>query len=265
MKGHIERRYKNSYTLVFDIGKDPATGKRRQQSVSVKGTKAEAQAKLRELLRQVDTGSFLKPRKTTLAEFLERWLTDYKSNLSQRAFERYEGIIKSRLIPDLGNIPLMQLRPEHIQKHYTEQLDHGLSAGTVRYHHVVLHVALKTAVKWGLLSRNPADAVSPPKSRRAEMQTWDEDEINRFLEVAKSTPYHVLFYTAVYTGMRRSELLGLRWQDVDFIFEQISVNRGLHQLRNGSYIYADPKSTKSRRTIKLTPSNNLLLQAQGFD
>jgi integrase len=153
----------------------------------------------------------------------------------------------------------MQLRPEHIQKHYTDTLKDGLSAGTVRYHHAVLHIALQTAVKWGLVSRNVADAVSPPPARRSEMQIWDEDDIYRFLEVVKDTPYYALFYTALFTGMRRSELLALRWQDVDFILSQIYVNRGLHHLKDGSYIFTEPKSAKSRRTIALPPSVTLLL------
>lgn len=164
------------------------------------------------------------------------------------------------LIPSLGGIQLAQLRPEHLQKHYADRLKAGLSTGTVRYYHAVMHKALSTAVKWGLLARNVADALDVPRVRRAEMQTWDEVEVNHFLEAAKETPYHVLFYTAIFTGMRRSELLGLRWQEVDLIFGQISVTRGLHQLRNGGYVVTEPKSVKSRRTIALPPSLALLLQ-----
>lgn len=133
-------------------------------------------------------------------------------------------------------------------------LNDGLSGGTVRYHHAVLHVALQTAVKWGLVSRNVADAVSPPPVRRKEMQTWNEDDITRFLEAVKGTSYYALFYTALFTGMRRSELLALRWCDVDFMLSQVYVSRSLHRLKDGSYIFTEPKSAKSRRTIALPPS-----------
>jgi len=92
------------------------------------------------------------------------------------------------------------------------------------------------------------------------MQTWDEYEINRFLETAKSSPYYALFHTALFTGMRRSELLGLQWQGIDFIFSQIYVNRSLHHLKNGSYVFTQPKSAKSRRTIALSPSAILTLK-----
>lgn len=261
MRGHIVKRYNRSYTVVLNLGTDPVTGKRKQQWVSVKGTKKEAEKRLAELLNQIDTGGFVRPGKTTLAQYLQKWLSDYaKPNLSPRGFERYEGIVRQYLIPGLGNIPLTLLRPEHLQKHYTAKLNDGFSATTVRYHHAVLHVALQTAVKWRLVSRNVADAVDPPRARRTEMQTWDEEDITRFLELAKDTPYYALFYTALFTGMRRSELLALRWQDVDFIFSQICINRSLHQLRDGSYIFTQPKSSKSRRTIALPPSAVLILK-----
>ena len=261
MRGHIVKRGKNSWTVVVSLGRDPETGKRKQQWQGVKGTKKEAEKRLAELLHQLDTGTFVKLGKTTLAEFLERWLKDYAwPNLSPRGFERYRDIVRGHLIPAFGSIPLTRLRPEHIQRHYTAMLDGGLSARTVRYHHAVLHVALQTALRWGLVSRNVADAVSSPPVRRTEMQTWGEYDIHRFLEAAKDTPYYALFYTALFTGMRRSELLGLRWQDVDFLLSQACVSRSLHHLKDGSYIFTEPKSVRSRRTIALPPSAVLVLK-----
>jgi len=92
------------------------------------------------------------------------------------------------------------------------------------------------------------------------MQTWDEYDITRFLEAAKDSPYYALFYTALYTGMRRSELLGLKWSDVDFILSQVYINRSLHHLKDGSYVFTQPKSARSRRTIALPPSAILTLR-----
>ena len=261
MRGHITKRGKDSYTIVLNLGRDPETGKRKQQWISIKGTKKDAERRLSELLIQLDNGTYIKPGKSTLAEFLKLWLRDYaKPNLSPRGFERYESIVRVHLTPGLGNIPLTKLRPEHIQKYYTHKLNTSLSATTVRYHHVVLHIALKTAVKWGLVVRNATDAVDPPRTRNTEINTWDEDEIIHFLNTAKDTLYYALFHTALFTGMRRSELLALRWQDVDFIYSQISVSRGLHHLNDGSYIFTQPKSVKSQRTIALSPSAILVLK-----
>jgi len=261
VRGSIIKRYKSSYTIVLNLGIDPTSGKRKQEWISVKGTKKDAEKKLAELLHQLDNGTFIKPGKTTVAEFLEKWLSDYaQPKLSPRAFERYESIVRVHLIPGLGNIPLTQLKPEHLQRLYATKLVDGLSARTVRYLHTVLHKALQTAMKWGRVSRNVADGVDVPRARRTEMQTWDEDDITRFLEAIRKTPYFALFHTALFTGMRRSELLALRWCDVDFIYSQIYVTRSLHHLRDGSYVFTQPKSDSSRRNIALSPSAILVLQ-----
>ncbi|MFO7773513.1 MAG: site-specific integrase [Dehalococcoidia bacterium] len=258
MRGHIKKRGKGSYSVVVSLGRDPTTGKYKSQWVTVKGTKKDAERRLSELLNQLDNGTFIKPGKVTIAEYLERWLSEYaKPNLSPRGFERYAGIIRRYLIPEMGNMQLIQLKPEHIQKHYAAMQSKGLSAGTVRYHHAVIHKALQTALKWGLLSRNAADGVDAPRSRRNDMHTWDDFEVRQFLEAAKDSPYYALFHTALFTGMRRSELLALQWRDIHL--HQIYVNRSLHHLRDGSYVFTQPKSAKSRRTIALSPSSVLTL------
>ena len=238
MRGHISQRSKGSWTLFVDVGRDPESGKRKQETMTVRGTKKDAERELRAVLTRIEGGIYIKPAKLTVGEYLEQWLKDYaKQNISPRSFERYQGIIQRYLTPAFGRLQLIQLRPQHLQKHYTEILNSGLNPTTVRYHHAVIHVALQTAVKWGLVSRNVADAVEPPRKRRTEMQTWNEDDINRFLETVRDTQYYALFYTVLFTGMRRSELLALTWGDIDFIFSQVHVSRSLHHLKDGSYIF----------------------------
>lgn len=261
MRGHIVKRYKDSYTIVIDLGIDPATGKRKQQWVSVKGTKKDAEQRLAELLHQIDMGTFMKRGKTTLASYLGQWLKDYAfPNLAPRTAEVYEYIARVHLIPSLGHVLLTQLKPQHLQKYYSDKLSHGrcdgkggLNPKSVRNHHMALHCALQTAVKWGLLQRNPADAADPPRFQKAEMQIWDEDEIRGFLEAAKNSPYYPIFYLALFTGLRRSELLALRWQDVDFIYCQLYVSRSMHHLKTGEIVYKNPKSAKGNRTVALSP------------
>jgi integrase len=268
VRGHITKRGKNSYTIVLNLGIDPQTGKRKQQWVSIRGTKKDAEKRLAELLHQLDAGTFMRPTKTTLAEYLERWLKDYAwPNLAPGTAEGYEHIMRRHFIPALGNMTLVQLKPEHLQKYYSQKMINGrcnnsggLSAQTIRHHHTALHKALQTAVEWGLLSRNTADALSPPRVQHPEMRIWGEDEITRFLRTAENTPYYVLFYLALFTGMRRCELLALRWQDVDLIMNQVYVNHGLHILRGGKVIFRSPKTAKGRRTIALPPSAVILLK-----
>jgi len=265
MRGSIvKRELKNegtAYYIVLEIGKDPKTGKRKQQWITVKGTKRDAERKLRDLLYQLDIGEFVKPTKITVSEYLQSWLDDYgRAKLSPRSLERYAGIVQKYFLPEFGNVRLVQLRPEHLQDHYTAMLDKGLSARTIRYHQAVIHKALETAVKRKLLGRNVADAVDLPRVRHREMNAWTGSEAGYFLKVAKDTPYYALFFTALYTGMRRSELLGLKWQDIDFVYSRISIKRGLHHLKSGKYIFTELKSETSRRKIGLPPPLNLILK-----
>lgn len=268
MRGHIIKRYKDSYTVVLNLGIDPATGKRKQQWVTVKGTKKDAEKKLAELLHQLDTGAFMKPGKTTVKDFLERWLDDYaRPNLAPRTVEGYEHICTRHLIPSLGNVTLAQLKPEHIQKYLSLKLTNGrcdgrgaLSPRTLRHHYITLHTALETAVKWGLILRNPSDAISPPRFQRTQWHTLNEDDIRVVLQEAKSTPYYAFFFLALFTGMRRSELLALRWCDIDLLMCQIYITRTLHHLRNGDTIIKAPKTARGSRMVSLSPSAALMLR-----
>jgi len=240
---------------------DPATGKRKQQWIAVRGTKKDAEKRLAELLHQLDSGTFIKPGKTTVAEYLRKWLEDYcRANLAPRTTEGYESIVRCHLIPSLGKIPLTQLKPEHVQSVYSKGLSDGLSHRTIRYIHATLHKSLQTAVKLGMLVRNPTDAVELPRAQHPEMRTMNESDIHIFLEFAKSTPYYALFFMALFTGMRRSELLALRWSDVDLILCQLYVTRALHQLQDGSLIIRQPKTAKGRRLISLSQSTAITLE-----
>ncbi|MDD5094758.1 MAG: site-specific integrase [Dehalococcoidia bacterium] len=253
-RGHLVKRGKESWSIVLNLGTDQ-NGQRKQQWVSIKGSKKDAEKKLSEMLHQLDMGTFVRPGKLTLAEFLDHWLRDYaKPNLTAKSYERYESICRVHLVPSLGKTPLTQLRPDAIQKLYASKLADGLAPRSVKYIHTVLHCALESALKWGLLARNPAHSTTPPRATRPDMQTWGGDEIGQFLEAAKKTQYHALFYLALYSGARRSELLSLRWQDVDLLLGQIYISRTLHHLRDGGYVFSEPKSAKSRRTVALPPS-----------
>lgn len=137
---------------------------------------------------------------------------------------------------------LTALRPEHLQKYYSDRLPSGLSPQTIRHHHTLIHKALQTSLEWGLLTPNVADSVKPPRVQTKDMQIRNVDEIDKFLQASKDTPYYALFHLALFTSMRKSELLALRWQDVDFILAEISVNRAVHQLKVNSHVFKIPKT-----------------------
>ncbi|MFC2033679.1 tyrosine-type recombinase/integrase, partial [Chloroflexota bacterium] len=141
--------------------------------------------------------------------------------------ELYSYICNKHVIPTLGSILLFEIKPQHLQRLYADKLASGLSGRTVQIIHVTLHKALKNAVKTGQLIRNVADAVDSPKIQRREMRVMSETDLHIFLEYAKDTPNYALFYTSLFTGMRRAELLALRWSDVDLELCQISVTRSM--------------------------------------
>ena len=190
MRGHITKRGKESYSIKVSLGKDNVTGKYRYQWLTVRGSKKDAEKRLAEVLYQLDTGAYIQAGKVTVAEYLDRWLNEYaKTNLSPRTAEGYEKIIEGCFKPAIGGVILTSLRPEHLQKIYSQELKKGLSPQTVRHHHTMMHKALRDGVEWGLLARNVADAVKPPRVQRVEMQTWDEYEVNCFLDAVKNSQY----------------------------------------------------------------------------
>lgn len=181
MRGSIKWQSDNSYRVRVSIGKDPTTGKYVSHFETVKGNKKDAERRLREVLIEVDKGSFTKPGKITLGNYLIQWLQDYvKPNLSPRTYQGYEYIIRFHIVPIIGNIPLIALKPEHLQHYYAGKLStikkNGkgkLSNLSVRHQAMLLHKALKMACQLGLLQRNVADNVVIPIAKRTEIQTWD--------------------------------------------------------------------------------------------
>jgi len=261
MKGHI-RKHRDSWAIIVELPSDPQTGKRRQKWVTLKGTRKDAETKLSELLHQVNTGSFSRPgKKLTVENFLTQWLNDYAAiNVRPLTNQSYEHWIKKQIIPAIGGVLLSRLQPSHLQTFYRKALETGridgkggLSPRSVVHIHRILHDALSYAVQCKLLSCNIADTIKPPKARHKEMRTLDSVGVSKLLEASKDTVYYPIFHLAVYTGMRRSELLGLRWRAVDLDTATVSVTQVLHHLRDGSIQFQEPKSQKGKRQIALSP------------
>jgi integrase len=267
MKGYMVQRG-NGFRLMVYLGRDLVTGKKQYKTETVKGTKREAQRRLAQMVTEVDRGITIKPKKMTVREYLLQWLEDYaKVNVRPRTHERYEEICRLHLIPALGAITLTALQPSHIQNHYAKAQKEGrydgkggLSKRTIHHHHRILFEALKHAVKQGFVARNVAEAVTPPRPDHVEMNTLSREGLNALLQLAQETPYYALFYTAAYTGCRRSELLALRWDRVDLDFGFMEVVESLHQLHNGEITFKPPKSQRSRRRIALSPSLAIVLR-----
>ncbi|MDO9333180.1 MAG: tyrosine-type recombinase/integrase [Dehalococcoidales bacterium] len=233
---------------------------KRQMVTKTAPSRRQAEKLKTELLAEVDKGTFIKPSKLTVQAHLEQWLDGYvRSTVSPRTHELYNYIAHKHLIPALGAIPLSQLRPQHIQTLYADKLQQGLSPRTVQLLHVTLHLALANALRTGILARNPLDGVDPPKVERHEMKTMTEDDISRFLNEARKGEYYSLFFCLLFTGMRRGEALSLRWNDVDLLGCQLSINRTM-QFLNNKVTFKTPKTASSRRQIALSPSTCVMLR-----
>jgi len=252
MRGSIRQRSKNSWELQIYTGAG-SDGKPRRHFETVRGLKADAQRRLRELLSSLDRGLYTRPGKLTVAEHLHNWLSGYVStNCSPRTLDGYQAIVDHHLVPDLGHILLKQLTPQIIGAYYGKACQ-KLSARTVHHQHRVLSQSLKHAVRQGLLGRNPAELVDPPRPRPKSMRTLDPSEVNMLLEAAEGSYYYPVIYTALSSGLRQAELLGLRWRDVELgVVPSISVNRVLYK-RRGTTEFREPKTARSRRLVAMTP------------
>ena len=267
MKGHIRQRAKGSWEITIDIGTDPSTGSRQRHFETIRGAKKDAQRRLVEVLASMEKGSYVRPMRLPVAQYLEQWLQTYvATNTAPKTAEGYRMVVRRHLVPALGNVSLAQLQPQHIQRYCADKLSHGrtdgkggLSKRSVLQHHRILSEALKHAVKQGLIGRNVADAVDPPRPEYKEMPTLDADELAQVLDAAQETPYYAPLYVKAYTGLRRGELLGLRWIDLNLDICSLSVVQTLQRL-GGEWVIRQPKSSKSRRRVELTPSVALFLR-----
>ena len=256
MKGSIRKKGKHSWQI--QVYEDGTEGKHRK-FITVHGKKSDAQKTLNELLVSLEKGIPITSGRLTVAEHLRGWLEGYvKTNCSQRTFDGYQSIIEKHLILELGSIQLKHLNPQAIQSYYGKACE-KLSTRTVHHQHRVLSQSLKYAVRQGYLGRNPCELVDPPSPIKKQMRTLTPNEVAVLLENASSNQFYPVIYTAVSTGLRQAELLGLRWRDIDLDLQSISVSRTLYK-RKGVCQFKEPKTAHSRRRVAMTPKLAVFLR-----
>ncbi len=251
--GSIKKKRDGVFLVSIFLGRD-ANGKRRYVAKQVNGTKKDAQTHLNNALREVDSGTFVEPTLLTVNTYLDRWLeTAARPRVSRRTADGYAALLKRYVREPLGQRRLDKLQPLDIQKVYGEIQARGLSARIVRHTHSALHNALKQAVKWGILSRNPSDLVELPKVPHKERRVLSPTEAADFLNAADALPHGLIFEVALLSGMRPEEYLALQWSDVCLTRGTAQVNRALVR-HKGSWTFEEPKTARSRRTIYLPAS-----------
>lgn len=251
----------------YTSGYDPGTGKQIQRSITGK-TQKEVALKLRQVTSEIDTGIYKEPSKLTVGEWLDIWIQDYLNDVKESSAHLYKENIRLYIKPALASVKLDALTTPNIQ-HFYNQLSKprgekpALSAKTIRNIHGILHKALQQAVAIGYLRFNPSDACSLPKVVHTQIKPLEETHIAAFLNEIQGHRHQILYTTALFTGMREGEILGLKWECVDFDHNTILVDKQLRrsQEKGGQYYFSPPKNNKAR-TITVAPSIMKLLRLQ---
>jgi integrase len=216
-------------------------------------TRKEVQEQLKTALYDQQQGKLMTAPRQTVQQFLTHWLEDvHKPAVRVRTYVRYEMQLRRHVLPALGGIQLSKLTVQHVQKFYSQTLQKGLSPQSVRLLHAMLHKAFDYAVRVDLLPRNVCDNVSLPRVEKRETRTLSLEQALRLIETVQGHRMEALFVLALVTGMRRGEIVGLKWSDVNLAEGVISVQRSLVELKGG-IIESKPKSTRGYRSILLPP------------
>jgi len=250
MKGHLRRKGRGSWQLSVDLPKrENEKRKRKYYSIHASG-KREAQKKANRILADLESSHYATADGITVGAFLGQWL-EQKTSLAPSTLIRYREIIRNHLVPALGCTALEKLRPIDISSYY-KTAQEVLSPTTVLHHHRVLSQALKTAMRWGMLSSNPAAMIDPPKQARKEFAVLNIQETLELVTGAKSSRFFPAILLGAYAGMRRGEILGLTWSNVDLDAARLSVLQSLEKDFDGGLRFKQPKTATSRRMIPLS-------------
>lgn len=258
-----------TWTAYWEDGKS-SDGRRRQGSKGGFRTKGEALKYLAEIQSAKQQGSYVQPAKVTLGQYLtESWLPAQEQRLRRSSLSDYRDRINNYVLPTLGGIPLQDLNAAHLDRLYADLLAHGgrrgqpLAPKTVRNVHAVISKALSAATRKRLVNRNVALDADPPKVRgpgEREMETWTPEELRLFLQGIAHHRLAPAYLLSASTGMRRGEVLGLRWRDIDLDNATVAIRQTLISVRY-EITLSEPKTARGHRTISLDPATVAVLRA----
>lgn len=271
MRGSVVQKPKKTgrWYVVLDLGSD-ASGQRQQRWHAGYRTKREAERGLTALLSAQDSGTYVTPQRITVGEYLtDRWLPAIEDTVRPTTFDGYRRIVRLYVVPSLGRVPLQALTPDQLSTLYRQLRASGglngkaLTPATVVRVHAAAHRAFRDAVNWGYVLRNPATAAMKPKQRSAgslEMRTWSAAELRSFLEYLREDRLYAAWRLAATTGMRRGEVLGLRWCDVDLGAGRVAVRQTITEA-GSKLVFGEPKTGRGKRNIALDAETVAALRA----
>ena len=247
-EGSIYERQDGRWEGAVHIGWE--NGKRIRK-FAIGHSRKEVADKLTKLVQARDEHRPIPNQREKLGPFLRRWLDETaRPTLRASTYVSYDDILRLHLIPGLGRIAIAKLTPDEVQRFLNAKLADGLSPRRVQYIHAVLRRALVTAERWGLVSRNVAKLVDPPRVVHHEITPFTPEQARAFLEANLEDRLHALYVTALGTGLRQGELLALRWDDVDLEVRRLRVRGSLARV-NSKLVILEPKTERSRRNVAL--------------
>ncbi|GEM04961.1 site-specific integrase [Halolactibacillus miurensis] len=256
---YIRKRGKTwSYTV--DTGIDPVNGRRRQKTTSGFKTKKEAELAAAKVESEVVDSSYVEVTKETFDKIAQEYFEVVaKNKMRESTYENRLSSYNNRIKDRLGKMKIKDIKPIHVQNFYNGLIEEQLTTSFVRTLHNLISSIFKYAHRYDYIKVNIMDKVDAPIPKAKEMHTWTLEEVNTFLELAKDYDTYIIYYLAIYTGMRRGEILGLRWKDIDFDNNKIHVTQNLVLVNNEMKIQ-EPKTKGSKRQIALTSAEMLELK-----
>ncbi|WP_053361932.1 site-specific integrase [Bacillus sp. FJAT-27251] len=244
------------YMVMLEVGNN---GKRKQKKKMGFKTKKEANTFLIEALNDINKGTYIEPSRILFSEFLEEWFKTKQISLGTQTKSVHKNYLYKYIIPSLGHIPLSQLKTIHINNFINEMNQRKYSPATIKKAVNIIKNSLEFGIDIEMINKNVAKKATLPKEIKNEMKVWNQEEVNKFLKVAKGSRYYPFFYLALMTGMRKGEILALRWKDIDLENMLLTINQTLTQ--DGKEFIAGAKTKASNRTMDLSESTVKILKA----
>ncbi|WP_042683150.1 site-specific integrase [Anaerosalibacter massiliensis] len=252
MAGSIEKRGKNKYRLTVSMGSGK-NRKRYRRTVECKN-KTQASKELAKFVAEIEGNNFIEPSKITFEMFSQKWIEDYaKLNLSPKTVFNYQSMLECNIFPMLGGMKLSEINPIHILGLYKCLKERELSDSYIMIHHILLKQLFESALGWKMINENPLINVKPPKTQKKEASFYNKEEAQQLVKALKHEPvkYQAIILIAMMGGLRKGEVLGLRWEDVDFKNNLIHIKKATQYLPDKGTHEKPTKTPSSIRTIAL--------------
>ncbi|MCF8002516.1 MAG: site-specific integrase [Halanaerobiales bacterium] len=255
---HLRKKGKKKWQIVLNVGINPKTGRKKRKTKIVNANKTKAKKVMHKLAQKYENEDYNSNINMTLEKYLNKWYKEYcLDNLAPKTYNDYKGVIDKHLIPALGSLKLQNIKAHHIIKYQSDKLKNGrirgeggLSKRSVQKHHRILSKALTDAeVTYEFIDSNPCRNVKAPSPDQPEINPFSKDEMNKILDSINENYLYAIIYAARETGLRRGELLALKFKDVNFSEQEIYIQRSVEEIRGEGLNYKKPKNDSSYRNI----------------